>query len=130
VAVRFHELCEEMLPTAFLPTRARRFYTYFLKNLAFGHRLAAQIQHMESYEEIRSHVLGYFDEHPEHRRLRRSAAAPITDEPAPTDAAAPITDAPAPTDAAAGGTAPATADAAGRTEAPARTPAGTDHALD
>jgi tRNA-dihydrouridine synthase len=76
VAERFHELLETMLPEAFLLTRSRRFYAYFLKNLAFGHRLAAQVQHLESYEEIKHHVASYFAEHPEHRtpppRPRRS----------------------------------------------------------
>lgn len=74
VAARFHELAESMLPEAFLPTRARRFYAYFLKNLAFGHRLAAQLQHMDGYEDIRAHVFGYFDEHPEYRRLETQEA--------------------------------------------------------
>ena len=67
VAERFHELLETMLPEAFLLTRSRRFYAYFLKNLAFGHRLAAQVQHLESYEEIKGRVASYFAEHPEHR---------------------------------------------------------------
>jgi tRNA-dihydrouridine synthase len=78
VAERFHELLETMLPEAFFVTRSRRFYAYFLKNLAFGHRLAAQVQHLESYEEIRGRVASYFAEHPEHRALplgpRRSPA--------------------------------------------------------
>lgn len=68
-AERFHELLEAMLPQAFFVTRSRRFYAYFLKNLAFGHRLAAQVQHLESYEEIRRRVASYFAEHPEHRTL-------------------------------------------------------------
>ena len=69
VAARFHELLEAMLPEAFLVTRSRRFYAYFLKNLAFGHRLAAQVQQLESYEAIKAHVASYFAEHPEHRVL-------------------------------------------------------------
>lgn len=79
VAERFHEHLEAMLPEAFFVTRSRRFYAYFLKNLAFGHRLAAQVQHLESYEEIKHHVASYFVEHPEHRTLplgpRRSLRA-------------------------------------------------------
>jgi tRNA-dihydrouridine synthase len=77
VAGRFHEFLEAMLPEAFFITRSRRFYAYFLKNLAFGHRLAAQVQQLESYEEIKAHVASYFAEHLEHRTLslgpRRSA---------------------------------------------------------
>ncbi len=78
VAGRFHELLEAMLPEAFFITRSRRFYAYFLKNLAFGHRLAAQVQQLESYEEIKAHVASYFAEHPEHRTLPIALRRPVT----------------------------------------------------
>jgi len=78
VAARFHELLEAMLPEAFFITRSRRFYAYFLKNLAFGHRLAAQVQQLESYEEIKAHVASYFAEHPEHRALPIGSCRPAT----------------------------------------------------
>jgi tRNA-dihydrouridine synthase len=71
VARRFHELLEDMLPEPFLLTRSRRFYAYFLKNLPFGNRPAAQVQQMESYEEIKAHVERYFAEHPEYRWMGR-----------------------------------------------------------
>ncbi len=77
VAQRFNELLEAMQPEAFHKTRARRFYTYFLKNLAYGHRLAAQLQHLESYEEIVEHVASYFEDHPEHRYM--SSAGSVLD---------------------------------------------------
>lgn len=69
VAQRLHGLLEEMLPPEFLVSRARRFHAYFLRNLAFGHRLAAQVQGIESYGGIVEHVMSYFAAHPEHRRL-------------------------------------------------------------
>ncbi|MFW6223447.1 MAG: tRNA-dihydrouridine synthase family protein [Spirochaetota bacterium] len=50
-------------------TRSRRFCACFPKNLAFGHRLAAQVQQLESYEGIKGRVASYFAEHPEHRLL-------------------------------------------------------------
>lgn len=74
VAHRFNELLEAMQPEPFHKTRARRFYTYFLKNLAFGYRLAAQLQHLESYEEIIHHVASYFEEHPEHRYMNAAGS--------------------------------------------------------
>lgn len=72
VARRFHQLLEEMQPAEFHLSRARRFYAYFLKNLPFGYRLAAQVQQIESHEEIERHVAGYFVEHPEYRLIRLS----------------------------------------------------------
>ena len=74
VSQRFNELLEAMQPEAFHKTRARRFYTYFLKNLAFGYRLAAQLQHIQSYEEIVCRVASYFDEHPEHRYMNAAGS--------------------------------------------------------
>lgn len=69
VAARFHELLEAMQPAEFLLSRARRFHAYFLKNLAFGHRLSAQVQQIESYEGVREHVRAYFEKHPEYREV-------------------------------------------------------------
>lgn len=69
VAARFHELLESMQPEEFLLSRARRFHAYFLKNLAFGHRLAAQVQQIETYEGVRDHVRAYFEKHPEYREI-------------------------------------------------------------
>jgi tRNA-dihydrouridine synthase len=69
VADRFHALLEQMLPEEFYLSRARRFYAYFLKNLAFGHRLAAQVQGIESYRGVVEHVRSYFAAHPQHRRV-------------------------------------------------------------
>lgn len=87
VAQRFHLLLEEMLPPEFLVSRARRFHAYFLKNLAFGYRLAAQVQGIESYHGIVEHVMSYFAAHPEHRRLplragRRAEGRPAAEHPA------------------------------------------------
>ncbi|MFP4011933.1 MAG: tRNA dihydrouridine synthase [Spirochaetaceae bacterium] len=72
VARRFHQLLEEMQPAEFHLSRARRFYAYFLKNLPFGYRLAAQVQQIESDEAIKHRVAGYFAEHPEYRLIRLS----------------------------------------------------------
>ena len=56
-AERFHRYLEEHLPREFWKTRGRRFYAYFAGNFPFGHQLSTGVQHMESYEELKSAAL-------------------------------------------------------------------------
>jgi tRNA-dihydrouridine synthase len=56
-AERFHRYLEEYLPPEFWKTRARRFYAYFSGNFPFGHQLGTGIQHMESYDQLKSEAL-------------------------------------------------------------------------
>ncbi len=56
VAERFHQLLERYQPPEFHHTRARRFHGYFLADIPFGARPAAQVHAMEGYSQIVAHV--------------------------------------------------------------------------
>ena len=56
IADRFHQLLELYQPPEFHHTRARRFHGYFLADMPFGARPAAQVHAMEGYPQIVAHV--------------------------------------------------------------------------
>lgn len=68
VTLRFHELLERHQPRDFWVTRSRRFYAYFSKNLAFGHRWGAQLQGHRDYQTLVAQVRTYWTDHPEEKR--------------------------------------------------------------
>lgn len=68
VTQRFHELLEQHQPRDFWVTRSRRFYAYFSKNLAFGHRWGAQLQGYRDYGTLVAQVREYWNNHPEEKR--------------------------------------------------------------
>ena len=72
VCRRFHELIEQYLPQEFWVSRSRRFYAYFSRNLVFGNRWGARLQHHRVYTDLVHEALGYFDDHPDERRQRAS----------------------------------------------------------
>jgi len=72
VTERFHELLERHQPRDFWVTRSRRFYAYFSKNLAFGHRWGAQLQGYRDYAALVAQVRAYWSDHPDERRRRAS----------------------------------------------------------
>jgi len=67
VCRRFHELLERHQPPEFWVTRSRRFYSYFGKNLTYGHRWAARLQGHRAYASLVTDALAYFSEHPDER---------------------------------------------------------------
>ncbi len=69
IARRFHELLRQWQPREFLHSRARRFHHYFLPNLPFGGRLAAQVQGLSDFDAIVRHVEDYFVRFPRYRYI-------------------------------------------------------------
>jgi tRNA-dihydrouridine synthase len=67
VARRFHASLEAWQPRDFWLTRAKRFHAFFGQNLAYGHRVAAQIQSINDYGAILPFLQAYLEEHPEER---------------------------------------------------------------
>lgn len=64
-AERFFALLERYQPRDFWPTRTRRFLSYLVSNLAFGHSLGARLAQERSYARAREALFAYFDAHPE-----------------------------------------------------------------
>lgn len=64
VCLRFHELLERHQPPEFWVSRSRRFYTYFARNLDFGHRWAARLQGQSDYSVLVREALSYFRDNP------------------------------------------------------------------
>ena len=69
-ARRFHELLEMWQPQDFWLTRAKRFHAYYGQNLVYGHRVAANIQNLRSYDQILPLFAAYLEENPGERRIR------------------------------------------------------------
>lgn len=70
-ARRFHHWLEEFQPPEFWPTRTRRFYAYFCKNLTFGNALASRIAGIKNYGLMKDWVEDYWAQNP--GEIRKSA---------------------------------------------------------
>jgi len=73
VCSRFHELLEQHQPPEFWVTRSRRFYTYFARNLTFGHRWGSRLQGHRDYAELKREVFAYWNDRPEERIVLASS---------------------------------------------------------
>jgi nifR3 family TIM-barrel protein len=71
-SVNIEEVClqvlddlENILPRELHKSRARRYLSYFTKNVVFGHQLFTRIRNVETIKDMRDFVVQYFKRNPE-----------------------------------------------------------------